>query len=181
VDRHRLAVVVENDNLEEPAGPVGTDVEVTVALAHHAEGVADCVLDVLVGNTVLTGVVRDLHPCRLPCVPTSRKLPCVALCADRAIWGRPLCGQPLNVGEAVALRGMNDSVVVKVKPGSRKGPLVEVGPNGELTIYVRERAVDGKANDAVTRLLATHLQLPRSRVELVSGTTSRLKRFRVSR
>ena len=75
---------------------------------------------------------------------------------------------------------MNDSVVVKVKPGSRKGPLVEVDPDGEL-IYVRERAVDGKANDAVTRLLAAHLQLPRSRVELVSGTTSRLKRFRVSR
>ena len=81
----------------------------------------------------------------------------------------------------VALRGMTDSVVVKVKPGSRKGPLVEVGPSGELTIYVRERAVDGKANDAVTRLLATHLHLPRSRVELVSGAASRLKRFRVSR
>ncbi len=75
---------------------------------------------------------------------------------------------------------MNDSVVVRVKPGSRKGPLVEVGPNGELTIYVRERAVDGKANDAVTRLLASHLGLPSSRIELVSGTTSRLKRFRVS-
>jgi uncharacterized protein YggU (UPF0235/DUF167 family) len=76
---------------------------------------------------------------------------------------------------------MRDSVVVRVKPGSRKGPLVEVGSNGELTIYVQERAVDGKANDAVIRLLAAHLQLPRSRVELVSGTTSRLKRFRVSR
>ena len=81
----------------------------------------------------------------------------------------------------VALRGMTDSVVAKVKPGSRKGPLVEVGPNGELTIYVCEPAVDGKANDAVTRLLAAHLQLPRSRVELVSGAASRLKCFRVSR
>lgn len=81
----------------------------------------------------------------------------------------------------VALPRMTASVVVKVKPGSRKGPLVEVGPDGELTIYVRERAVDGKANDAVTRLLADHLQLPRSQVELVSGNTSRLKRFRVSR
>ena len=81
----------------------------------------------------------------------------------------------------VALRGMADTVVVRVKPGSRKGPLVEVGPDGELTIYVREPAVDGKANNAVTRLLAAHLQLPRSRVELVSGATSRLKRFRVSR
>ena len=79
------------------------------------------------------------------------------------------------------MRGMIDCVVVTVKPGSGKGPLVEVGPNGELTIYVRERAVDGKANDAVTRLLAAHLQLPRSRVELVSGARSRLKRFRVNR
>ena len=86
-----------------------------------------------------------------------------------------------TAGRLASLRRMNDSVVVKVKPGSGKGPLVEVGPDGELTIYVRERAVDGKANDAVTRLLAAHLQLPRSRVELVSGMTSRLKRFRVSR
>ena len=75
---------------------------------------------------------------------------------------------------------MSTIVMVKVKPGSRKGPLVETGANGELTIYVREPAVDGKANDAVARLLAAHLQLPRSRVELVSGATSRQKRFRVS-
>jgi uncharacterized protein len=76
---------------------------------------------------------------------------------------------------------MTDIIIVKVKPGSRKGPLVEIGSNGELTIYVREPAVDGKANDAVALLLAAHLQLPRSRVELVSGATSRQKRFRVSR
>jgi len=63
----RLAVVVERDDLQEPAGSVGTDVEITVTLAHYADGVADCVLDVLVGNTVLARVVRDLHPCRLPC------------------------------------------------------------------------------------------------------------------
>lgn len=39
---------------------------------------------------------------------------------------------------------MTDSVVVRVKPGSHKGPLVEVGPNGELIIYVREPAIDGQ-------------------------------------
>ena len=81
----------------------------------------------------------------------------------------------------VASRSVTDIVIVKVKPGSRKGPLVEIGSNGELTIYVREPAVDGKANDGVARLLAAHLQLPRSRVELVYGATSRQKRFRVSR
>lgn len=74
---------------------------------------------------------------------------------------------------------VGDFIVIKVKPGSRKGPLVETDPNGQLTIYVRERAIDGKANEAATKLLAAHLQLPRGQVELVSGATSRVKRFRV--
>jgi len=74
-----------------------------------------------------------------------------------------------------------ETLVVNVKPGSRKGPLVEVGSDGELRVYVREPAIDGKANDAVIRLLAAYLELPRSRLQLVSGATSRLKRFRISR
>jgi uncharacterized protein YggU (UPF0235/DUF167 family) len=72
------------------------------------------------------------------------------------------------------------TVVVSVKPGSRKGPLVEVGADGELTIYVPERAVDGKANEAVVKLLADHLGVPRHALELISGATSRVKRFRVT-
>ena len=75
---------------------------------------------------------------------------------------------------------MAEVVSVWVKPGSKKGPLVETGPDGQLTIYVRERAVDGKANDAVVGVLAKHLGVPRSRVELASGATSRMKRFRVN-
>ena len=70
-------------------------------------------------------------------------------------------------------------IAVRVKPGSSKGPLVEADEDGSLTVYVRERAVDGKATEAVARLLAAHLSVPRSRVELVSGATSRIKRFRV--
>jgi uncharacterized protein len=71
-------------------------------------------------------------------------------------------------------------ITVRVKPGSRKGPLVEVDAEGGLTIYVRERAVDGKANEAVAKLLAAHLGIPRSSVELVSGATARVKHFRIS-
>jgi uncharacterized protein len=74
---------------------------------------------------------------------------------------------------------MADFISVRVKPGSKKGPLVEVGDDGALTIYVQERAVEGKANEAVVKLLAKHLGVPRSRIELVSGATSRLKRFRI--
>lgn len=74
---------------------------------------------------------------------------------------------------------MSGIVSARVKPGSSKGPLVQGGPDGELTIYVRERAVDGKANEAVIRLLAEHFGVPKSRVVLVSGATARVKRFRI--
>lgn len=71
-------------------------------------------------------------------------------------------------------------VTVRVKPGSRKGPLVEAAADGALTVYVRERAVEGRATEAVTGLLAEHFGVPRSRVELLAGATSRVKRFKVS-
>ena len=74
---------------------------------------------------------------------------------------------------------MPETVVVTVKPGSRKGPLVEAAEDGSLTVYVRERAIEGKATEAVARVLAEHLGVPKSQVELISGATSRVKRFRV--
>jgi uncharacterized protein YggU (UPF0235/DUF167 family) len=70
-------------------------------------------------------------------------------------------------------------VVVRVKPGSKKGPLVETDADGTLTIYVREKAVDGAANEAVVRVLSEHLGVARSRLQLMSGRTARLKRFRI--
>jgi uncharacterized protein len=75
---------------------------------------------------------------------------------------------------------VTETVVVRVKPGSKKGPLVVTGADGELTIYVREQAVDGKANAAVVKLLADYLGVPRSRIEIASGATSRTKRFRIT-
>ncbi|MFT3901262.1 MAG: DUF167 domain-containing protein [Gordonia sp. (in: high G+C Gram-positive bacteria)] len=73
----------------------------------------------------------------------------------------------------------DQTVTVTVKPNSRKGPLVEVGDDGQLTVYVREPATEGKATKAVGRLLAEHFGVPKSRVELASGATSRIKRFRI--
>lgn len=73
-------------------------------------------------------------------------------------------------------------VTVRVKPGSRKGPLVEATatPEGEtLTVFVQQRAVDGQANTAVIQLLAKHFDVPKSTIEIVRGHTSRLKVVRV--
>ncbi len=68
---------------------------------------------------------------------------------------------------------------VRVKPGSKKGPLVEADEDGQLTAYVRERAVDGKANQAVVDLLAQHFGVPKSRVVIVRGQSSRAKLVRI--
>lgn len=72
-----------------------------------------------------------------------------------------------------------EQVAVTVKPNSKKGPLVEVGADGTLTVYVREPATEGKANKAVGLLLAKHYGVAKSTVVLAGGATSRLKRFRI--
>jgi uncharacterized protein len=73
----------------------------------------------------------------------------------------------------------DDGVVTRyrlaVKPGSRKGPLVEVAEDGTLTVFVRQQAVDGAANEGVVKALAKHLGIPRSRIGIVRGHTSRRK------
>ncbi|MFT4234889.1 MAG: DUF167 domain-containing protein [Microbacterium sp.] len=70
-------------------------------------------------------------------------------------------------------------VSVRVKAGSRRDPGITEDAEGVLVVTVREQAVDGKANAAVSALLAAHFGVPRRDVELISGHTSRLKRFRI--
>lgn len=73
-------------------------------------------------------------------------------------------------------------VTVRVKPGSRKGPLVEAqsSPEGDiLTVFVQQRAVDGQANTAVIELLAQHFHVPKSTIEIVRGHTARVKVVRI--
>ncbi|MFA5004123.1 MAG: DUF167 domain-containing protein [Candidatus Saccharimonadales bacterium] len=70
-------------------------------------------------------------------------------------------------------------ITVHVKPGSKKGPLVEQGSDGELVVYVSARAADGKANDSVVELLATHFGVAKSHIEIVRGHTSRHKTIRI--
>lgn len=66
-----------------------------------------------------------------------------------------------------------------VKPGSKKGPLVEQSPDGSLTVYLLQRAVDGAANDGLINLLAKHFKVSKSKVAIESGFISRIKRVSV--
>ena len=66
-----------------------------------------------------------------------------------------------------------------VKPGSKKGPLVEQSPDGSLTVYLLQRAVDGAANEGLIALLAKHFNVSKSKVTIESGFTSRIKRVAI--
>lgn len=64
-----------------------------------------------------------------------------------------------------------------MKPGS-KAPGISV-QDGSLVLRVRERAVEGAANDACIRMLAEALGIAPSRVRLLRGAHSREKIFGV--
>ncbi len=70
-------------------------------------------------------------------------------------------------------------ITVQVKPGSKKGPLVETAADGSLTVFIKERAVDGAANDGLIAVLAKYYGVSKSKINIESGFTSRIKRVSV--
>jgi uncharacterized protein len=78
------------------------------------------------------------------------------------------------------LRVSGDDVVLSlhIQPGAKKTEVA--GLHGEaLKIRLHAPPVDGKANDCLIAYLAERLGVPKARVILESGQTSRSKRVRV--
>ena len=69
---------------------------------------------------------------------------------------------------------------IRVVPRARRD---EVGGerDGRLVVRTTAAPVDDKANDAVVRLVADHLGVPRREVEIVSGHRARDKTLRIRR
>jgi len=67
---------------------------------------------------------------------------------------------------------------VRAQPGSRENG-VRGERAGALKVSVTQAAEKGKANQAVVDVLCDVLGLRRSQIELISGDTSRQKRFLV--
>jgi UPF0235 protein PCC7424_0673 len=72
----------------------------------------------------------------------------------------------------------------KIKPNSKKGNLIRkaTDENGDFyEIFVRDPAVEGKANLAVIKLLAKEFNVSKSLVSLKTGTKSRFKIFEIKK
>lgn len=66
-------------------------------------------------------------------------------------------------------------VTIRVKPSSKRGSFIQPSLTGELMVYVKEPALDGKANKAIVKLLADYYEVPKAQVTIISGLTSRIK------
>ena len=76
------------------------------------------------------------------------------------------------------MQGMMVYLNVRVQPGARRDEIV-VFQGDEVRVRVTAPPVEGKANEAVERLLAAALGLRRGRVTVVRGAASRHKRVAI--
>ena len=68
---------------------------------------------------------------------------------------------------------MTSRLEVLAKPGARAPGIIRRGD--AVVVAVRERAVEGRANDALVRAVADWLGLAPSRVTLIRGESARRK------
>ena len=71
-------------------------------------------------------------------------------------------------------------IAVIVEPKARKPEIVKISPEN-YRIAVREPAQNGQANEAAINLLSEHLGIPKSKLKLVRGVSSRHKLIEVMR
>ncbi len=81
---------------------------------------------------------------------------------------------PVKISVQIA----SDGIVIPVwaQPGARKNAILGV-TNAMLKIAVTAPPEDGRANAAIAELLAKQLGVSKSRVQLLSGTKHRHKKF----
>ncbi len=95
-----------------------------------------------------------------------------------------LRGIPVALGRrmrtVVVVSAIDERIEVRVKPRARRNE-VSGQRAGRLVVRVTAAPVDGQANDAVREIMAAHLGVRISCVEIVSGHHSRDKVLHITR
>lgn len=65
-------------------------------------------------------------------------------------------------------------IFVKAKPKAREEEVLKVDEN-HFIVAVKEPPVDGKANEAIVRVLSEYFKIPKAQVRIISGQKSRQK------
>jgi uncharacterized protein len=70
-------------------------------------------------------------------------------------------------------------ITVIAKPNSKKESVVQ-NEDGSLTVRFNIPPVDGKANLKIIELLSIHFKVAKSAVQILHGSTSKKKLFKIS-
>jgi uncharacterized protein len=81
----------------------------------------------------------------------------------------------------IAFRDTPDgcTLAARVHPGARANAITGV-LDGALKISLTTPPTDGRANEALIAFLAEQLRIPRARITLLTGATSRSKTLRIA-
>ncbi len=74
-------------------------------------------------------------------------------------------------------------IQVKVKPSAKHSKLeIQTDVNGESiwVAHVKAPPIDGRANEALIELLASHFSVKKQSVRVVTGQSARLKRIEIA-
>jgi uncharacterized protein (TIGR00251 family) len=71
------------------------------------------------------------------------------------------------------------TITVRAHPGARKNGVTGIHADA-VKIALTTPPVDGKANEALVAFLAEALRLPRARISIVAGLSSRTKTLRIA-
>ena len=77
-----------------------------------------------------------------------------------------------NIEEGNRLDSMQKRV--KVKPNSKQQSIKEE-PDGSFTVHLKSPPVDGKANEELIKVLAQRFDVPKSKIRIKTGLSSRQK------
>ncbi|MDX2216206.1 MAG: DUF167 domain-containing protein [Oculatellaceae cyanobacterium bins.114] len=69
-------------------------------------------------------------------------------------------------------------IQIKVKPNAKK-QAVQMAEDGSWVIHLKSPPVDGKANAELIQVLAKQFDVPKSKITIKSGLSSKLKRVEI--
>lgn len=65
-------------------------------------------------------------------------------------------------------------IIVKIKPNSKENSVAKTGEN-EFALRVKAPAKEGRANEAVIKLLSAYFDVPKTSITIIKGHSSKNK------
>ncbi len=70
--------------------------------------------------------------------------------------------------------------MIRLSPGAKRSGVEGLWNGTHWKIAVKERAVDGRANQALIDFLSDELHIPKKMIQITAGHTNRLKRVEIA-